>query len=101
MSQEHHAGPEETLGRAHRLRAVPRPGARAIRKRRAPFAEREIGADRNGGSFFTFGDDLEEQLGAFRVDLHVAQFVEAKLVKAAVDARRARWPGVMAGRHRC
>src|ERR1700735_4468347 len=34
----------------------------------APFAEREIGPDRDRGLLFSFGDDLEEQLGASWVD---------------------------------
>ena len=38
------------------------------------------------GAFFAFGDDLEEQFGAARVDLDVAQFVEAEQVQAAVAA---------------
>ncbi len=29
----------------------------------APFAERQVGPDRDGGSFVPLGDDLEEQLG--------------------------------------
>jgi hypothetical protein len=39
--------------------------------------------DRDGGSFLTFGDDLEQQFGAARVDLDVAEFVE----------EQASWPG--------
>ena len=42
----------------------------------APFAEREVCPDRDRGSFFLLGDDLEEQFGAARVDLDVAQFVD-------------------------
>jgi hypothetical protein len=52
----------------------------------ALFAEREVGRDRGGGFFFSFGDDLEEQLSAFGVDLDVAGFVEAEQVQAAVAA---------------
>jgi hypothetical protein len=40
------------------------------------FAERQVGADRDGGSFVSLGDDLEEQLGAAGVDLDVAELVE-------------------------
>ena len=29
----------------------------------APFAERQVGPDGDGGSFFSLGDDLEQQLG--------------------------------------
>jgi hypothetical protein len=42
----------------------------------APFAERQVGPDRDGGSFFPLGDDLEQQLGAAWVDLDVAELVE-------------------------
>jgi hypothetical protein len=42
----------------------------------APFAEREVGPDRDGGSFLPLGDDLEQQLGAAVVDLDVAQLVQ-------------------------
>ena len=44
----------------------------------APFAERQVGGDRDGGSLFAFGDDLEEQLGAAGVDLDVAELVEQR-----------------------
>jgi len=52
----------------------------------APFAEGQVGGDRDGGAFFAFGDDLEEQFGAAGVDLDVAEFVEAEQVEAAVAA---------------
>jgi hypothetical protein len=42
----------------------------------APFAERQVGPDADGGAFLAFGDDLEEELGAARVDLDVAELVE-------------------------
>jgi len=42
----------------------------------APFAEWQVGPDRDGGSFLPFGDDLEEQLGAAVVDLDVAELVQ-------------------------
>ena len=35
----------------------------------APFAERQVGCDGDGGAFFSFGDDLEEQFGASCVEL--------------------------------
>jgi hypothetical protein len=41
----------------------------------APFAEGQVGGDRDRGSLFAFGDDLEQELGAARVDLDVAQLV--------------------------
>ena len=50
----------------------------------APFGERQVGGDRDRGSFFAFGDDLEQQFGAAWVDLDVAEFVEAEQVQAAV-----------------
>jgi hypothetical protein len=42
----------------------------------SPFAEGQIGADADRGAFVTLGDDLEQQLGATRVDLDAAQLVE-------------------------
>jgi hypothetical protein len=50
------------------------------------FAERQVRADGDGGSFFSFGDDLEEQFGAARVELDVAELVEQEQVEAAVAA---------------
>ena len=41
-----------------------------------PFAERQVGPDRDRGSFLSLGEDLEEQLGAAGVDLDVAELVE-------------------------
>jgi hypothetical protein len=52
----------------------------------APFAERQICPDRDGGSFLPFGDDLEQQLGAAGVELNVTQLVEQEQVQAAVAA---------------
>jgi len=49
-----------------------------------PAAERVIAGDRNGGLLFSFGQDLEEQLGAALVELHVAQLVQAEELDAAV-----------------
>jgi len=40
------------------------------------FAEGEVGGDRDRGAFFAFGDDLEQQFGAARVDLDVAKLIE-------------------------
>jgi hypothetical protein len=69
----------------------------------SPFAERQVRADGDGGSFFSFGDDLEEQFGAARVELdgEVAAFrsrslahtgfpylfLDATYLKARVDGR--------------
>jgi hypothetical protein len=44
----------------------------------APFAEGQVGRDRDGCSFLPFGNDLEGQFGAAWVDLDVAELVEAK-----------------------
>jgi hypothetical protein len=51
---------------------------------RCPIREGQVGGDRDGGSFFAFGDDLEQQFGSAWVDLDVAEFVEAEQVEAAV-----------------
>jgi hypothetical protein len=52
----------------------------------SPFAERQVRADGDGGSFFSFGDDLAEQFGAARVELDIAELVEQEQVEAAVAA---------------
>jgi hypothetical protein len=49
-----------------------------------PLGEGGVGRDRDGGAFFAFGEDLEQQLGAAPVQLEVAQFVQAEQVDAAV-----------------
>ena len=49
-----------------------------------PFAERGVGGDRDCGSFFAFGEDLEEQLGGVLVEADVAEFVDREEVVAAV-----------------
>ena len=43
-----------------------------------PFGERGVGGDRDGGAFFAFGEDLEEEFGAAAVEFEVAQFVQAE-----------------------
>src|SRR5439155_149683 len=48
--------------------------------------ERQVGPDRDGGSFVSLGDDLEEQLGAAGVDLDVPELVKQEEVQAAVAA---------------
>ena len=48
----------------------------------APFADGQVGGDRDGGPFFAFGDDLEEQFGSARVDLDVSEFVSRRRVRA-------------------
>ena len=52
----------------------------------SPFAEGQVGPDRDGGAFLAFGDDLEQQLGAAGVELDVAELVEQQEVQAAVAA---------------
>jgi hypothetical protein len=49
----------------------------------APLAEGQVGGDGDAG-LFAFGEDLEQQLGAAAVELHVAELVEAQQVEAAV-----------------
>jgi hypothetical protein len=61
------------------------------------FAEGEVGPDRDRGSFFPLGDDLEQQLGAFGVDLDVAELVEAEQIQAAVAADSAGQDAVVGG----
>src|SRR6266568_4159897 len=50
------------------------------------FAERLVGRDGDGVAFLAFGEDLEQQLGAATVQLHVVQLVDAQKVDAAVAA---------------
>src|SRR2546430_2209484 len=49
-----------------------------------PLGEGGVGRDRDGGAFFPFGEDLEQQLGAAAVELEVAQLVQAQKVDPAV-----------------
>ena len=50
----------------------------------APFAEGQVGGDSDRGAFFAFGDDLEQQFGSARVDVDVAELVEAEQVESSV-----------------
>jgi len=43
-------------------------------------------SDIASGTFFAFGDDLEEQFGSASVDADVTQLVEAEQVQASVAA---------------
>ena len=52
----------------------------------SPFAEGQVRGDRDGRSFFAFGDDLEEQLGAAGVDFDVSELVQTEQVEASVAA---------------
>jgi hypothetical protein len=63
--------------------AATRPGAG---EHGSPFAEWQVRADRDGGSFFSFGDDLEQQFGAAGVELDVSELIQEQQVEAAVAA---------------
>jgi len=63
----------------------------------APFAEGQVGGDRDGGAFLAFGDDLEEEFGAAGVDVDVAEFVEQQEVEAAVAGDHAGEDAVVGG----
>ncbi|OBF62449.1 hypothetical protein A5756_00945 [Mycobacterium sp. 852002-53434_SCH5985345] len=56
----------------------------------APFAEGQVGNDRDPGAIFAFGDDLEEQFRSARVDLDVSDLVEAEQIQASVASHDAR-----------
>jgi hypothetical protein len=49
-----------------------------------PGGERLVGGDRDRGTFFAFGESLEQQLGAAAVEFEVAEFVEAEQIYLAV-----------------
>ena len=49
-----------------------------------PFAERCVGSDGDGGAFFSFGQNLEEEFGGVLVEADVAEFVDREEVVAAV-----------------
>jgi hypothetical protein len=68
-----------------------------VREHRAPLAERQVGGDRNRGTFFAFGDDPEQQFCSAWVDLDVAEFVEAEQVEASVAADDAREDSFVGG----
>ena len=55
-----------------------------IEEHGAPFAERQVGGDADGGAFLAFSYDLEEQLGSARVNLDVAQLIEQQKIETAV-----------------
>ena len=52
----------------------------------SPFAEGRISGDPDGGGFFSFGENLEEQLGAAGVEVDVAEFIEAEPVDESGEA---------------
>jgi len=47
------------------------------------FGERFVGGDRDCRSLFSFGENLEQQLGAAPVKFHVAEFIEAEQIDSA------------------
>ena len=55
----------------------------------APFGEGGVGGAGDGGAFFPGGDDLEQQFGAARIKVEVADLVEAEQVEAGVAAEDA------------
>jgi hypothetical protein len=59
-----------------------------------PAAEAFVGGDRDRRLLLSLGQDLEEQFGAAAVEFHVAEFVDAEKVDAAV-------PGDGLGQDRC
>ena len=68
-----------------------------------PFTERKVGRDRDRRSFFAFGDDLEEQLGAAGVDFDVAKLIDlCGYPHRSIYADTATMPrGVRCGSQRC
>src|SRR5438045_4204097 len=58
-------------------------------------AERKVGPDPDRGVFVSLGDDLEQQFGAARLDLHVAESC-----RAAAGTAELRGEGVDAGLRR-
>ncbi len=61
-----------------------------VRKGMAPFAEGGICRERDGGTLLSLSDDLEQQLGAVRLEVKVAQLGAAQQVDAAVAGDGAR-----------
>lgn len=53
------------------------------------FAERKVGRQPDGGFLVPFGDDLEPQLGAARVEADLAEFAEQEQIHPAVAGRDA------------
>ena len=49
-----------------------------------PFGEGGVGGDGDGCSFFSFGEDLEEEFSGFLVEVDVAEFVDGEEVVAGV-----------------
>ena len=56
----------------------------------APFREGCVGGDCHGCPLLTLGEDLEEQFGSARVEVDVAELVEAEQIEPAVAGDQAR-----------
>ena len=65
-----------------------RGGEAGVGEHGSPFAERQVGRDRDRGSFLPLGDDLEQQLGAAGIELDVAELVETAAGPAGRSGRR-------------
>ena len=55
----------------------------------APLRERRVGGDCHRGPLLALGEDLEEQFGSARVEVDVAELVEAEQVEPAVAGDQA------------
>jgi hypothetical protein len=60
-----------------------------------PLAERGVRGDSDSGAFFSFGEDLEEQLGGVLIEADVAEFVDREELVAASASSLASWAQVM------
>ena len=56
----------------------------------APFGERRVGGDGDGGTLRSLGQDLEEQFGAARVEVDVVELIQADQAEPAVTGDEAR-----------
>lgn len=63
----------------------------------APFRERRIGGDGDGGAFCSLGQCLEEQFGAARVEADVVELVQAEQVEPAIAGDEARELALVVG----
>jgi len=62
-----------------------------------PFAERGVRGNSDRGAFFSFGEDLEEQLRKVLVEVDVAEFIDREEFVAAVAGNDARQFVVVVG----
>ena len=63
----------------------------------APLAEGEVRGHGHRGFLLALGQDLEEQFGATRVELDIAEFIEQQQVETAVAVDEARQPSFVGG----